>query len=76
MATLQPDVFVVERIVKHRITKRTSKAGSHDFIEMMVKWEGYKPSDNTWEPLPMIYKDVASLCRQYFKNKHLKLICK
>jgi hypothetical protein len=67
---------VVEKIVKHRVTKRTTKAAEYDFIELMVKWDGYLNSDNTWEPLHCIYKDVPALCRQYFKSKNLILNCK
>ena len=40
-------VFTVEKILEHRET--TSKKGAFK-IEYKVRWEGYDPSQDTWEP--------------------------
>ena len=69
-------VYVVEKIVKHRILKRLAGTCTYDHIEVQVKWEGYSQADNTWEPLTSIYKDIASHCRKYFKERGLLLTCK
>jgi hypothetical protein len=58
----------VEKIVKHRVTKRTDAAAGYDYIEILVKWEGWSEQDNTWEPLHNIYRDIAALIRQYFHS--------
>lgn len=40
---VQPDEWLVERIVRHR----TDDSGSPEFL---VEWKGCDPSDSTWEP--------------------------
>ena len=42
----------------------------------MIKWDGYLTKDNTWEPLHIIYYDIKALCRKYFRDRGLDLICK
>eukprot|EP00965_Chrysotila_dentata_P199987 6179713-Pleurochrysis_carterae.AAC.2 len=39
----QPDVYAVHRI----LDEREGSDGSHEFL---IKWKGYKASQNTWEP--------------------------
>jgi len=56
----------VEKIIKHRVTKKIEGGSPYDFIEIFVKWEGWSEQDNTWEPLYNIYRDIASLIRKYF----------
>ena len=70
------EVFVVEKNVEHRTLKRLAGSKTYDHVEINVKWEGYSTQDNTWEPLYGIYMDIASLCRRYFLEKGLKVICK
>ena len=45
------DVFVVEKVVKHKISKKVIDKKVHQIIEVMIKWEGYAENHNTWEPL-------------------------
>lgn len=68
--------YEVERLVKHRISKKRCGKAEYDYIEIQVKWEGYAPSYNTWEPLYQIYKDVKILCTNYFKERGLEVKCK
>ena len=44
-------VFVVEKVVKHKISKKVADKKVHQNIEVMIKWEGYAETHNTWEPL-------------------------
>jgi hypothetical protein len=54
IALSDDEEFIVERIVQHRVkgdtraklTSNTRRSG----IEFEVKWEGYAPEANTWEP--------------------------
>lgn len=73
MTKKQQEHYAVEKLVKHRILKRLAGSTKYDHIEILVKWEGYAPIYNTWEPLSTLYKDVASLCRKYFKEKGMQL---
>jgi len=45
-------------------------------IELLIQWEGYLSSDNTWEPLPEVFQDVRTLVRKYFLKQGLKINCK
>jgi hypothetical protein len=72
----QLETFVVEKIIKHRMHKRLAGTTFYEHIEILVKWEGYSLADNTWEPLTSIYKDIAALCRRYFREKGFTLECK
>lgn len=65
--------FVVEKIVKHRVLKRLAGSVTYDHIEIYVKWEGFAGADNTWEPLTSIFRDIAALCRRYFREKGIEL---
>lgn len=58
----QPNLFLVDRIVDHRIVKKGKK------VQFLVKWLNYSDADNTWEPesnLPrgpvFEYKESASM---------------
>ena len=52
--------FLVERLLNHRDVKgrRTS---------YLVRWRGYPPSADTWEPRYQLLVDVLSLEEQYDK---------
>ena len=40
---------------------------------MEVKWVGYPSSQNTFEPLKQIYKDVPDLVESYLESKGLTI---
>lgn len=39
----EEEEYVVEQILKHKITKKNK-------VEFFLKWKGFSPEDNTWEP--------------------------
>lgn len=39
----EEEEYVVEEVVKHKITKKNK-------VEFFLKWKGFEPDDNTWEP--------------------------
>jgi hypothetical protein len=54
IALSDDEEFIVERIVRHRVNgdaraKLTSRTRLSE-LEFEVKWEGYAPEANTWEP--------------------------
>jgi hypothetical protein len=55
--------YVVERILDHRVDPKT-----HDRL-FLVKWEGYPPSENTWEPAANF--DQLALITSYMKKHNL-----
>lgn len=72
----QEKEFVVEKIVNHRVTKLIKGSLSYQNIEMLVKWEGFSSSHNTWEPITSLYYDIRALTRRYFREKGFELDCK
>jgi hypothetical protein len=55
LAGLDHDEYIVEAIIDHKkVGKRKTD------WEFLVRWSGYEPSEDTWEPLKNV-KDVAAL---------------
>lgn len=52
IAAMDTDELVVEAIVDHRKTRKG--------LEFRVRWLGYEPSEDTWEPYSVV-KDLAAL---------------
>lgn len=50
--------FVVERVIARRFNQKKKE------FEYLLKWEGYPPEQNTWEPLDNI-SDYSHLIEQY-----------
>ena len=50
-------MWEIEKIVKHRMKKRTT--------EYLVKWKGFSEKDNTWEPEKQLKEDVPLLVQLY-----------
>lgn len=55
----QPERFVPERILRHRIRK-----GQDQYL---VKWERYPDTEATWEPADRLEEDVPDLIRKFWK---------
>jgi hypothetical protein len=56
--------FVVEKIIGHRFEKQGS------VIKYLVRWEGYGPQFDTWEPRSHL-KNSPRILAQYRKDNHL-----
>jgi hypothetical protein len=55
---IDPNVYWVERILDRKLVGRTE--------HFLVKWKGYRDTDNTWEPERNINHElVAAFCRQH-----------
>ncbi|GET60469.1 chromobox protein homolog 3 [Rhizophagus irregularis DAOM 181602=DAOM 197198] len=55
----QPERFVPERILRHRIRK-----GQDQYL---VKWERYPDTEATWEPADRLEEDVPALIRKFWE---------
>ncbi|CAB4442480.1 unnamed protein product [Rhizophagus irregularis] len=55
----QPERFVPERILRHRIRK-----GQDQYL---VKWERYPDTEATWEPANRLEEDVPDLIRKFWE---------
>ncbi|ETN02810.1 hypothetical protein PPTG_15775 [Phytophthora nicotianae INRA-310] len=58
----QGTLLAVEAIVEHRFN------GDMDAYEVKVKWLGFEPIEDSWEPLTTISEDVSQLLLAYAKN--------
>ncbi|GET62501.1 chromobox protein homolog 3 [Rhizophagus irregularis DAOM 181602=DAOM 197198] len=55
----QPERFVPERILRHRIRK-----GQDQYL---IKWERYPDTEATWEPASRLEEDVPDLIRKFWE---------
>lgn len=53
--------FAVEEIVKHRVEKNKK-------IKYLIRWEGYGPADDTWEPEKHLYMYYDMLASYKFRH--------
>ena len=66
-----PDEFVMENIVAHRKNKSTKHPhASVGELLYRIRWTGYRPSDDTWEPIIHI---PPSHVLRYHKQKKLAI---
>ena len=56
--------YIVERIKGHRLNENGK-------VELEVKWEGYKESENTWEPLTQIAN--VDVVKKYMEENNLNI---
>jgi len=59
----EEEEYVVEKILKHRVTKKGK-------VEYFLKWKGFPPEENTWEPADNL--NCPELIEQYETNKSAK----
>ena len=76
MARKTKQVYNVEKILRHRVSKRQQSGQSYFHIELFVKWEGYSEADNTWEPLYVMIQDVPTLVKTYLRKARQELVGK
>jgi len=71
-AIARADHYIVESIVGHRkrlIPSSTPKGQNKSVYEFHVHWEGYPPSDRTWEPIQNLR--VNSIFHDYCEKHRL-----
>jgi len=61
--------FVVERIVRHEKRRHQSENVKREQLFLLVKWEGYDDSANSWEPISGLYH--LPLVRDYLRANKL-----
>ena len=64
--------YTVEAIMKHRregepcpIDRRAAA------YKLYIRWQGYTPSEDTWEPLENMLNDIPDMVEDYFKAQNL-----
>lgn len=60
---LAPDEHEVESVVTHGFDK-------HGELKLKIRWQGYGPGDDTWEPASHVVSEVV---RRYLTKNGLKL---
>jgi hypothetical protein len=59
------DWFLVERVLDHRVVKRGKKVVRTEYL---VKWQGYGPEYNTWEPEENITSGALEAYERYLAD--------
>jgi hypothetical protein len=59
--------YFVESIINHRGDPRKKKS-----LEFLVRWQGYEPSDDTWEPYSNV-RDLLALDEYAKQHPELNL---
>ena len=60
---------VVKRLVEHRM-------GTKGGMEVRVRWLGFPPEMDTWEPVVNLAEDVADLVEEYLHANAHDNVCK
>ena len=58
------DVYIVERILARSIEKTKLPSGRAEYL-YLVRWEGYAPRDDTWEPESVVLDGAEDLVRRF-----------
>lgn len=61
--------FIVERIVRHEKRRHQSEKVKREQLFILVKWEGYDESANSWEPISGLYH--LPMVRDYLRANKL-----
>jgi hypothetical protein len=55
LAGIDHNEYLVESIINHRGNPKRKRE-----LEFLIRWKGYEPADDTWEPYSSV-KDLAAL---------------
>ena len=61
------DVFKVEKILDHQDKKVPGKAKNRTRRFFLIRWEGYPPSEDTWEPESHLH-DCGDAIEEYWRS--------
>jgi hypothetical protein len=57
-------------IVEKLLDKKVQRVGRHNAAVYRVRWRGYPPSADTWEPEGTLLCDVPDLVADYDRQQH------
>ena len=60
-------MYEAEEVLSHR----TSGSGKRRLVQYLIKWKGYGPQHNSWEPAPNILEHCGELVRSYLDKQGL-----
>jgi hypothetical protein len=64
--------FYPEKLVKHRYVKRKRKVGKRNrnvnTLEFLVRWRGYSPDHDTWEPEANVKEFAQPIIDMYWQS--------
>ena len=64
LAKLPDGFFLVDRIIARSPAKKDGPGGELEY-EYLVRWEGYGPEEDTWEPRSGLIEGAAELVDEY-----------
>lgn len=60
-----PEPIRVDGVTKHIIDHIVGHEGEPPSRKYKIRWHGYQPKDDTWEPENKLKEDVPKLLKQY-----------
>ncbi|WVR07108.1 hypothetical protein IAU60_004148 [Kwoniella sp. DSM 27419] len=63
-------VYVVSRILARSLTISPDAEGRKDY-HYLVRWEGYGPSGDTWEPASGLWEGASAMVQEFDDRDHL-----